>query len=265
MPRFFRTLRLRLCLFPLLVFAGLPVQAQLVNIESKRMQTDSVRFALKADAQFNYSNQNGDTYYAIGSNLTTQFKSEDLKQIYFLMGNFNLVRAEGKDFQNSWFLHGRYNRKLSDLVRLEGFAQYQKNELLIIDSRFLLGAGVRLKVLSGEHVGAYLGNAVMYEIEQSSEYNQKDYQWRHSAYFSLNYSPEGNRISLTNTLYFQPLYEDFGNYRILEQFRVEMPVSKALSATGTFNYSLISVTPAGARDSTSNILFGLSYAFPPDL
>lgn len=264
MLRLFRIVRQRLFVLPVAGFIGMSAQAQLVNIESKRMQTDSVRFALKADAQFNYSNQNGDSYHAIGSNLTTQFKSADLKKIYFLMGNFNLVRAEGKDYQNAWFVHGRYNRKLSNLFRLEGFVQYQENELLVIDSRFLLGAGVRLKLLSGEHLGAYLGNAAMYEIERSSEYNQKDFQWRHSAYFSLNYSPEGNRINLTNTLYFQPLYEDLGNYRILEQFRVEMPVSSALSVTGTFNYSLISVTPADTRDYTSNVLFGLSYAFPSD-
>lgn len=233
--------------------------SQLVNIESKRMQTDSVRFALKADALLNYSNQNGETYFATGTNVTTQFKSKDLEKIFFLVGNYNLVRAAGNDFQNSWFLHARYNQKLSQLLRAEGFIQYQQNQLLVIDSRFLLGAGVRMKVLSGEHLGAYLGNAAMYEIEQSTDFDQQNHNFRHSAYFSLTYSPKDIGVNLINTLYFQPLYKSLANHRVLEQFKIEVPVSRVISISGTFNYSLISVTPAGTRDYTSNVLFGLTF------
>jgi len=247
------------CLILLSLLAGIPAHAQLVNIESKRMQTDSVRFALKADALLNYSNQNGETYFATGTNVTTQFKSKDLEKIYFLVGNYNLVRAEGTDYQNSWFLHARYNQKLSKLLRAEAFVQYQQNQLLVIDSRFLLGAGIRLKVLSGKSLGAYLGNAAMYEIEGSTEYDQRNYNFRHSAYFSLSYSPKEIGVNLINTLYFQPLYQSIANHRVLEQFKIEVPVSRVISISGTFNYSLISVTPAGTRDYTSNVLFGLTF------
>jgi hypothetical protein len=249
-------------LLALLIACGwsLSAHAQLVNIEAMRMQTDSVRFALKADALLNYSNQNGEAYFATGANLTTQFKSEDLDKIYFLVANYNLVRAEGTDYQNSWFLHARYNQKLSRLFRAEAFVQYQNNQLLVIDSRFLLGAGIRLKVLAGDYVGAYLGNAVMYEIENSRDFDQKSYNFRHSAYFSMTYSPKGIGVNLLNTVYFQPLYESLANHRVLEQFKIEIPVSEVISLSGTFNYSLISVTPAGTRDYTSNVLFGLTYS-----
>ena len=57
--------------------------AQLVNIEAKRMQKDSTRFALKSDVLLNYTDNNGDYIFQIGSNLTTQMKSKDLKKIYF--------------------------------------------------------------------------------------------------------------------------------------------------------------------------------------
>ena len=238
-------------------------QAQLVNIESKRMQTDSVRFALMADLNFYFSDQNGETYFSLGSNLTTQLKSKDLRHIYFVTGSANLVRAEGNDFQNSWFLHGRYNHKFTKLFRVEAFVQYQNNQLLVIDSQFLAGGGVRLKLINREQVSGYLGNSVMYEIENSQEYDQQNTNLRNSTYFTLTYAPGENKIHLVITVYFQPLYSDFSNYRILEQFLLELPVSKALSLTATFNYSLISVTPADTQDSTSNVRFGVRYALPP--
>ncbi len=262
-----------LCLSLLLVtgFAGLSAHAQLVNIESRRMQTDSIRFALMADMNFNYSDQSGETYFAVGTNLTTQFKSWKCDHIFFLMGSANLVRAEGTDFQNSWFLHGRYNRKFSEIFRVEAFVQYQKNQLLIIDSRFLTGGGIRLKFINEKQVKGlkgYFGNAIMYEIEDSQAYNQQNRNLRNTSYISLTYSPgeEGEeKVHLVNTFYFQPLYTAISNHRILEQFLVELPFSKVLSSTLTFNYSLISVTPAGTRENTSNVLFGFRYTFPTDL
>ena len=46
--------------------------SQLVNIESKRMQTDSIRFVLKNDFSFSYNNSDGDYIYQIGNNLSAQ-------------------------------------------------------------------------------------------------------------------------------------------------------------------------------------------------
>lgn len=246
----------------LLVLSGLfpfMIQAQ-VNIETQRMQTDSVRFGLIAEALFNYSKQNDDYFYSINTNLTTQFKSKDLKKIYFLLGNYSLVSTQDQDYQNSWLFHGRYNHKISQLFRIEAFLQHQSNKLLVIDSRFLAGAGVRFKVVDKDHLNAYLGQSVMYEVENSSDFDQKNFNWRHNAYFALTLATTDKKIALTNTLYFQPLYRAIGNHRILEQFKVEVPITKIISFAGTYNYYLMSETPAGANDKSSNVFFGLSFS-----
>ena len=75
-------------------FLFFTAQAQLVNIEAKRMQTDSTRFVLKADLLTNYSDNNGEYVLRIGSNISTQLKSKNLKDIYFLVLNYNLVRTK---------------------------------------------------------------------------------------------------------------------------------------------------------------------------
>lgn len=233
--------------------------AQLVNIEAKRVQKDSTRFALKSDVLVNYTDNNGDYIFQIGSNLTTQMKSKDLKKIYFFIGNYNLIRSPDQDFQNSWFFHLRYNQKLTDLFRLEGFIQNQNNALLTITSRNLVGAGIRLKLISKENTKVYFGNAYMYEIEKIDATDQLFYNHRNSSYLSMNQSFKNTKLDITGTVYFQPLYTRIGNHRILCQLKTELPISKIVSLSALYNYFYSSFSPTSENDRSSNLSFGLTF------
>ena len=232
---------------------------QLVNIESKRMQKDSTRFALKSDILLNYTNNNGDYIFQIGSNLTTQLKSEDLNKIYFFIGNYNLIRSQDQDFQNSWFFHLRYNQKLSNLFRLEAFIQNQNNTLLTITSRNLVGAGIRLKFISNDRTKAYFGNAYMYEIEKIDATDQQFFNHRNSSYLSINQSFKKTKLDVTGTVYFQPLYDYIGNHRILCQLKAELPITDVISLSALYNYFYSSFSQITENDQSSNLSFGLTF------
>ena len=58
----------------LLFFIASSMQAQLVNIESIRMHTDSTRFVLKSDVLFNYSNTDGTYIYRFNLALIRNIK-----------------------------------------------------------------------------------------------------------------------------------------------------------------------------------------------
>lgn len=232
--------------------------AQLVNVESKRMQTDSTRFVLKSDLLFNYTDNNGDYVLQLNSNITTQFKSKDLDEIYFLVLNYQLVRANDKDFQNNWFVHARYNHKISDFLRLEAFLQNQDNTQLTIARRSLIGGGIRLKLLSKENTKVYFGNAYMYEIEKLKLTDELFYNHRNSSYLSINQTFEKINLDLIGTVYFQPLYTDIGNHRALSQFKAEMPLTNRLSLSALYNYSFISFSSGLDDDRTSTINFGIT-------
>ncbi len=232
---------------------------QLVNIESKRMQKDSIRFALKSDVLLDYTDNNGDYIFQIGSNLTTQLKSKNLKKIYFFIGNYNLIRSQDQDFQNSWFFHLRYNQKLSDLWRLEAFVQNQNNTLLTITSRNLVGAGIRLKFISTQHTKAYFGNSYMYEIEEIDATNQRFFNHRNSSYLSINQSFKNTKLDVTGTVYFQPLYDYIGNHRILCQLKAELPITEVISLSALYNYFYSSFSPTAENDRSSNLSFGLTF------
>jgi len=208
---------------------------------------------------FDYTDNNGDYIFQIGSNLTTQLKSKDLKKIYFFIGNYKLIRSQDQDFQNSWFFHVRYNQKLSDLFRLEAFVQNQNNTLLTITSRNLIGAGIRLKFISNETTKAYFGNSYMYEIEKVAITDQQFYNHRNSSYLSINQSFKKTRLDLTGTVYFQPLYRYIRNHRILCQLKAELPITKIISLSTLYNYFYSSFSPNAENDRSSNLSFGLTF------
>jgi len=248
-------------LFPLLVlsFIFYSSNAQLVNMESQRMQTDTVRFALKSDLLLNYTDNNGDYVLQLTSNISTQFKSKDLDKIYFLVVNYSLVRTEEKDFQNYWFFHGRYNHQLSEFFRFEAFLQNQNNTQLTITRRNLIGTGLRFKVISKEKTRAYFGNSYMYEIEKLNNSDQLFYNHRHSSYLSLNHSFEKVNLDLTGTVYFQPLYRDIGNNRILCQIKAEIPLTKYISLSAQYDYFYTSFSSELPNDRASNVNVGISF------
>ncbi len=234
------------------------LNAQLVNIESQRMQVDSVRFILKSDLLFDYSNNNGDYLSQFTANISTQLKSKDLKRIFMFIGSYNTERSKDQDFQNSFFLHLRFNQKITNVFRFEAFIQDQYNALLNINKRKLVGAGLRFKFISTPTVKAYFGNAYMYEHEKIDDSETEYYNNRNSSYVSFTINFPKSKVNLTETFYFQPKYSDISNHRVFQQLQAQFPINKFLSFTTQFTYFYNSFVPDIARDYSSDLSLGLS-------
>jgi len=239
--------KIYLILSIIIISTGLNSYGQTVNIESKRMQSDSIRFVFRGDFGGKYNDNNGKYILQIKSNITTQIKSKDLNTIYFLVANQDRIRTMDDDFNNSWFLHLRANHEITDFFRLEAFVQNQNNKLLDVKNRFLLGAGVRLKLVSTNFIRLYLGNSYMYEIEQSNCLDKTFYNHRNSTYLSFSVSLFNNTVEAISTTYFQPLYSDFCNYNLLEQLKLDFSISETLSLFSLFDYSYSYFTPTQRR------------------
>ena len=247
-----------LLLFLLLPFLG---QAQLVNIETKRLQTDSTRFVLNADFAFNHSNNDGVSVNQVNGTLTTQLKSKDLKKTYLFLGNYRLIDADEGNLQNSWFLHTRFNYKFNQLLRFEAFLQGQYNQLLVVEQRNLVGAGLRLKWMNRENFSGYLGNSYMYEVEYSDRAGTTEYNHRNSTYLSVSYLSKSKNFSVTNTVYYQPLYKNLKDYRLLEQFRLDIPLAEWFKVFTIYDYYFDSKTPLNTREYTSQLQIGVGFSF----
>jgi len=244
----------------LFLVLSIPAQAQLVNIETKRLQTDSLRFVLNADFAFNHSNNDGLTVNQLNGTLTTQLKSKDFKKTYLFLGNYRLIDADEGNLQNSWFLHTRFNYKFNQLLRFEAFLQVQYNQLLLLEQRNLVGAGLIMKWMNRENFSGYLGNSYLYEIEYSDRAGTTDYNHRNSTYLSLSYLSKSKNFSITNTVYYQPLYRNLEDYRILEQFRLDIPLAEWFKVFMIYDYYFDSKTPLNTKEYTSQLQIGLGFS-----
>jgi len=272
--------RINLQLLALIVSTS--AYSQVINIESLRMHTEDDKFVLKNNLRFNYNSNNGVENYFIANSLGAQVKSDSLNKIYLFLADYKILRSEGQNIQNSWYLHFRFNYKLDKLlnskrIRFEAFAQHQYNENLIINTRNLVGAGLRFKLISRENekhnktikeieghspdslkstMRLYLGVAYMYEEEKSDAFRKKFSNHRNSTYLSFNFVfPNG--IKLINTIYYQPLFSDFNDYRVSEDFQLSIKLTESIDINGNFSYYLDSVTPQGVKDYASYLSLGL--------
>ena len=83
-----------------------------------------------------------------------QHQSE--KDLWLFIIDYDLVNADGEDFNNSFFGHLRYNHEFGEVVRVEAFTQGQFNSVTKIDVRYLNGIGLRLKLSPYERAKFYL-------------------------------------------------------------------------------------------------------------
>jgi len=228
--------------FYLLLKATL-VYSQMVNIESKRMQTDSIRFASINEFSSWFNDNNGQYLFSNTLSSTNQFKSKNLEHIFLILGNYNVIFSKSKKFQNAWLLHARYNYQLSTLFRLETFVQYNGNRILDVEERFVGGIGIRLKPISSKRGNLYLGNSFMIDLEENNSENISYYRYRNNLYISVTSLLAKDKIELTNTIYWQPNYADLQDFNILEQFKFSSKISKNLNFFLLLDYFLDSRSP----------------------
>lgn len=254
-PQFCNMKHWCLCLFVWVV--PIFAVAQIVNIESRRIITDTTGFNGHADFNF-FANQSKYRLLTFGSEAQVQYKTRN--SLLLLLGNINYTKAQETDYLNDGFVHLRYNYKFGKRVRWEAFAQVQYNRLLALKQRELLGTGPRFKIADRKTIHAYLGILAMYEHEILSTAEPQQYNFRSSQYLSWTISKD-KKISFTGTMYYQPLYRNFADYRISGQYNFMVLLSQKLYLKNTLNLLYDSRPAMGAVNTLYNFMAGLGYLF----
>ena len=96
----------------------------------------------------------------------------------------------------------------------------------------------------------------MYEVEYNDTLRSKSYNHRNSTYISFSYTSSSRNFMLTNTFYYQPLYRNLDDYRLLEQFRFDFPLNKWLKFFAVYDYYFDSETPLNTKEYTSKLQMG---------
>ncbi len=244
-------------LFAVLCFSA---KAQLVNIEARRIHSDSVRRAGEFNFDYSYSDVNNKKLTVFNTALVLQQKSKNLKDYLLLLANAELSKARKEDFENAAFLHLRFNHKFGKLLRWEAFTQLQSNLPIGIKIRYLSGTGPRLKLLSNRFINVYAGCLYMLEYEKTTG-GTNTTGHRNSTYISFSAEIPGIRAELISTTYFQPLFASLQDHRILSENRLDFYITKRFKVQTSFRYFFDSKPPEGINNQTVSFKQGFGWKF----
>lgn len=248
--------------FFLAIFVSQFAYAQLINVESKRMQEDTVSFAGAVASSFSYEQNNDATLLQTSNSVTLQTRSKSRKDVFLLLGSYDLKKTNSGNFSNAGFAHFRYTRKFNKYFRWECFVQYQANPVLLLDKRSLIGTGPRLKVFNKPNLKLSLGAMYMYELENTLEDIPQQYSdHRLSTYFTVNYVIINDKVEITSVTYYQPLFQDFSDLRITNQTSISLFFTKNLSFDIGLKYLYDASPPVGVVSNSFLTKLGLKFSF----
>lgn len=253
-------LKISLYLLPAYLMISIATSSQIINVENSRMHSDTTGWMGGAGAAFNLTKN---VKQVTGIDLTShlQYKTKDDKGLWLLLGNYNFLKAGIEKLASQGFGHIRYNRKLNAWLRWEIFGQFQNNIVTQIDSRFLVGTGLRIKIVKTKKLRLYSASLLMFENEKEKTTPVlKHNDLRNSSYITFTYLPLEN-IELVCTSFFQPLLKKFADYRILNQSALKVKATSRFSLSLKWNY-LFDTFPAGdAPKTTYTFATGIDYDF----
>ncbi len=232
---------------------------EVFNIESLREATDA-KWTGSVGLNVGLIKNTNDIFW-ISNNAHVQYK--DSTNYWLLYNNLSFQKLGGNSFVNRGTQHLRYNRRITEKIKLEAFVQTQYDAVSQIDFRALVGVGPRFKLSDNDSCyRIYLGTLVMYEHEKTSvavgNGIQKDF--RGSTYLSFNFYPT-QAISIVSTSYYQPKLKSFSDYRLSSGTSLVFKIIEKLSFTTTFNYSYDALPVEGIPKTQYELTNGLLYDF----
>lgn len=244
-------------LLTLMAMIGISAHCQIINIESKRIATDTIGFSGNLGASLSAARF---TQSFVAAEIAGQIQYKTDRNLFLIIGDLDIVNAGGTSFNNSGYGHFRYNRKLSETIRMEMFTQVQYNSVTKITARLLSGAGLRLKLSPYETAKIYYGVAAMHEHEELSDPQIITNDVRLSSYLTFTLIPV-ETISMRNTTYIQPLASDFNDYRLANTTNLNFGITDNLSFVTNLSFLYDSRPPIDVPTINYQVKNGLTYKF----
>jgi len=239
------------------------IQGQ-VNTESMRSENKSDSFKNQFSMVIGYEKANTEVL-----ELDAEYRLDYVKQENF--HSFMVIKLENgyekeNDFSkniinNKGFTHLRITKDLFTNYQMEAFTQYEFNEFLLLNHRYLLGTGLRIDLQKSELSNTYIGIGLMvekeiYDLESDHEKNLL----RSTNYIKNNIVLNSN-IDLSNTAYFQIASDDFNDYRILYDGGLYFHVNESFALTIELNYRYDNDPQGNLGSSYIQISNGVSFNF----
>jgi len=233
------------------------LHSQIVNIEDKRSTfTDSIGWYETGDLSGQWKKNKNEIFNAnAGFQIEFQYK----KRILLSISKINFAKVDKKNYINEGFQHLRYTRLINKILGYEAFGQAQYNEQLSLKLRILFGTGMRFRICQGKSKCNF-GLSLMYEYDEESTEDITHKDFRLSSYFSAAI-PITEKVKFFSTSYYQPLVNNFNDFRLSSQSKLVMAITKKISATITFSILYDSRAPEDSPELSEDLYGGIRYKF----
>jgi len=234
-----------------------------VNTESMRREWGGE--GVHGQAGINVALQQGNSsYFRLGLGARVDYVADSFYT--FLVANWQRRTDAGTLKQHDGFLHGRIVYALLPTVKPEVFAQKEFNDFIKLKDRTLLGASARLTLAEVNTdtflLSLHFGVGAMYErevldIEPTDE--------RANLIRSTNYLTFAWRIrkqfTMTTTAYYQPAFNNPGDFRVLSNLSGTFSISDVLSFNVALSYRYDHHPPPAVKPYDLTISNGVTIGF----
>jgi hypothetical protein len=170
---------------------------------------------------------------------------------------YRVRSQEGTRQQDVRTLHLRHSYFFSEGLRSYAFAQYQSDLALQLDSRVLIGGGMRKRLVELTEGGVELGLGVMWEAEQvTGQALETDVRGANL----LVVNGKSGSVDLNFTGFYQPRLDNFRDVRLAFSGTAAVPLRSSLSLTVSLRWLLDTDPPPTVQREDYGMTVGLRYS-----
>ena len=186
-----------------------------------------------------------------------------------LLSGGEYIQEDLADVSNNLFTQLRYNYHFNDKNRLVSLYQLQYNKVLLLNSRQLLGLGLRHSFFEKsidtlKRIKSDITIGLMQEEEilntETLMLGEKNYTNYTRTMLSMVFSIElSKQFTFINTTYFQQYLKNLSDYRLFNEINLVFAINKWLSVNCDIEYRFDSEPPSSLNNSDFNTNLGLQF------
>lgn len=227
-----------------------------VNIESKRVDSNKF-FSFLSETGIKLDKGNVKTL-EIDLNKRIDLKISENNKI-LLLSKYSYGEADNKKFKDEFYSHIRLTSMIffKNRFGIEEFFQIQKNEFYDLSIRQVAGFSTRTHLYKSNSkvFNSYLGIGIMKEWEELI--NDKNNENIRSTNYITFITETKNKHKIISVTYYQPLFVDYKDYRIISENTIIFVLNKFISLKNSLSYQFDSNPPKNINE--NNISAKMSF------
>jgi Protein of unknown function, DUF481 len=176
-----------------------------------------------------------------------------VRQRVYITGSGRFAESAAGPFTSQTFLHMRWTGMWHPRVGSDAFVQHQYNRFFRLQRRSLAGAGLRVEIVHDPVFLWWGGTGYMAEyelinVQPGAPDDPETLSHRWTSYLTERLTLAGGRLLLQSTTYFQPRFDDFSDFRILQELEGLARITDILGFGLTMSILHDSAPPTGVKD-----------------